>query len=208
MNRKKYVCTLIGTICVICMFSSVGCYTSRLSDADKQWITEQIQTETKRIKAYNAELTRENEGLQANVESKTQEKKTLIAQNEGLQKSIPITKDDEPLPILIEQPPTILIGGVSVTELYKQIQNGRTPDRVLRVGNRLVLDDDAITYRAFIHTGVMTINGIRKQIIKFANQNEVISMIVLKNGTFYLAPNGCEITHGIITEGEIEIYHP
>ena len=31
-------------------------------------------------------------------------------------------------------------------------------------------------------------------------------MIILKNGTAYIAPKGCEITNGVITEGEIEIY--
>ncbi|MDE0326518.1 MAG: hypothetical protein OXN27_21540 [Candidatus Poribacteria bacterium] len=99
-----------------------------------------------------------------------------------------------------------IVGGVDVTAILEQIENGRNPDRTLSVGDRFALSDDNVTHRAFIHTNATTINNIRNEIIKFQNQNGR-SMIILKNGTVYIAPNGCEITNGVITEGQIEVYY-
>lgn len=78
------------------------------------------------------------------------------------------------------------------------------PDRILSVRDRLVLNDDDIKYMDFIDVNAPTIGNIQNKVIKFPKNGK--GRIRLKNGTTYIAPNGCEITNGVITEGQIEVY--
>ena len=62
---KKIVFTVIGTIFVICLFSTTGCSVRKLNEQDRQWIHDQVHNQAKiaTLERINAWLTKENEKL-------------------------------------------------------------------------------------------------------------------------------------------------
>ena len=86
------------------------------------------------------------------------------------------------------------------------LPQGKTLNKILRVGDRLVFNDGDINSRFFTETHTTINNGIGTEIIKFQNPRGNRSKIILNNGTVYIAPKGCEITNGVITKGEMEVY--
>ena len=215
INTKKILFTLIGTIFVICVFSSVGC--NKLSEQDKQWLSN--LTNTKSFEKDNAELKTENKELQNRLGQLTKDNAKLKTENEELQNRLgQLTKDNNEL-----------------TEKVDDLTNGNgpgppvppKPDKIFRAGDKLppftfndvtdssiktiIVGGDAAYGSGFFYgihwvRGILTVQGTKygPGVIAISNKK---AWIELKDGTRYvcLTEGGCIISQKdyTIIRGEI-----
>ena len=181
-------------IFIVCAFSSVGCYTSKLTEADKAWLIELTKPDP---------LEKDNAELKNGVAQLEKDKAELKNSNSELTKEIEMLKGS------VDQ----------LTQKVEELKNGNnprpsiflTPNRILRVGDKFPsFNDNEINLEYLITRNEPTIVNpdgtvTKKNVMKWRRG----SVIELKNRTRYICanPDGCEIVDLVITKGSIEVYY-